>query len=201
MANHRVNRPERKVPGTSSRNIRIIGGNWRRRQLAVPSRPGLRPTPNRVRETLFNWLADDLEGAVCLDLFAGSGALGFEAASRGAGRVVLVERDAQLARHLQAQADLLDARMVQVVCADAIQWLACAAQCFDVVFVDPPYGSLDLPSLMSALHGHALVNGASKVYAEDAASDDRPIFPQHWSVLRKKRTGRVRYTLAAPPNL
>ena len=103
--------------------LRIIGGAWRSRRIRFPDRPGLRPTPDRVRETLFNWLGQDLTGRDCLDLYAGSGALGFEAASRGARRVVMVERDAAALRALQANRALLDAAAVAVVCADALEFL------------------------------------------------------------------------------
>ena len=198
MGNQRCSRTARKASGGVAGKVRIIAGQWRHRQLSVLPLAGLRPTPDRVRETLFNWLSADLQGARCLDLFAGSGALGFEAASRGAGKVVLIERDVQVARHLQEQADILGAHMVQVVCADATHWLAHTTQCFDVVFVDPPYGTVDLLPLMDRLHRHARINGASKVYAEASALDDRPIFPASWSLLREKRAGRVRYTLATP---
>ena len=151
-----------------------------------------------MRETLFNWIAPDLFGARCLDLFAGTGALGFEAASRGAEQVVLVERDAQVARHLRVQAQLLDATMVQVVCADALQWLARDSARFDLVFVDPPYGSENLPSLLTAMCRLGRVNAASRIYVEVAADSDQPVFPDGWTILRDKRAGRVRYYLATP---
>ena len=184
--------------GKMAGKVRIIAGQWRHRQLSVLPCPGLRPTPDRVRETLFNWISGELPGAACLDLYAGTGALGFEAASRGAEKVVMVERNANLARHLRAQAHALGANMVQVVCADAEHWLAHASECFDLVFIDPPYGSTDLPSLINALRRHGRVNAASRVYAEAAADDARPVFPDGWSLLREKRAGRVRYYLAAP---
>ena len=187
-----------KTPHKASGTVRIIAGLWRHRQLSVLPWPGLRPTPDRVRETLFNWIAPDLFGARCLDLFAGTGALGFEAASRGAEQVVLVERDAQVARHLRVQAQLLDATMVQVVCADALQWLARDSARFDLVFVDPPYGSENLPSLLAAMCRLGRVNAASRIYVEVAADSDQPVFPDGWTILRDKRAGRVRYYLATP---
>ena len=194
MATKRSTKGSRKAIG----NVRIIAGRWRHRQLSVVSRPGLRPTPDRVRETLFNWLSTDVQGATCVDLFAGTGVLGFEAASRGATKVILVERDPELVQHLRAQALALDAHMVEIVCADATKWLADAGEHFDLVFVDPPYGSLNLPELMSALCRHGRVGAASKVYAEVAADNDQPVFPQGWTLLRDKRAGRVRYYLATP---
>lgn len=183
-----------RLPGA----VRIIAGQWRRRQLPVLQRTGLRPTPDRVRETLFSWLANDLNGASCVDLFSGTGALGIEAASRGARKVILVERDPQLAAHLRAQVQALQACMVEVVCADALLWFERAGECFDVVFVDPPYGSVDLPALMNSLWRHGCVNSNSRVYAEVDANHDGAVFPDSWSLFRHKRAGRVRYYLAIP---
>lgn len=194
MANQRSRKRADKMPG----KVRIIAGQWRHRQLSVLPRTGLRPTPDRVRETLFNWLGLDVHGATCLDLFAGSGALGFEAASRGAAKVTLVERDPALAEHLRMQAHALGANTVQVVCADATQWLVQDSASFDLAFIDPPYGSMDLPLLMQALQRHGRVNAASRVYVETAVSDARPVFPNDWLVLRDKRAAGVRYYLATP---
>ncbi len=120
--------------------VRIIGGQWKRSKLAVLDRPGLRPTPNRVRETLFNWLGQDLGGWRCLDAFAGTGALGFEAASRGAAEVVMLERDSALGRQLRDVRERLNARQVRIEVADALAWMArCEEARFELVFVDPPF--------------------------------------------------------------
>lgn len=122
--------------------VRIIGGLWKRSKLAVPARPGLRPTPDRVRETLFNWLGQDLSGLRCLDAFAGSGALGFEAASRGAVQVLLCEQDPGLAASLRANAERLKATQIKVQRGDAIAVLKSAARAsWDLVFLDPPFGA------------------------------------------------------------
>jgi len=124
------------------RQVRIVGGAWKRSKLPVADRPGLRPTPDRVRETLFNWLGQSLDGWRCVDAFAGSGALGFEAASRGALDVVLVERDAVLVASLKAVQQRLGGQNVRVERADALQWLARAAErSVDLVFLDPPFDS------------------------------------------------------------
>ncbi|WP_300444829.1 16S rRNA (guanine(966)-N(2))-methyltransferase RsmD [Zoogloea sp.] len=137
--------------------IRIIGGDWRSRLIDVRTVKSLRPTPDRVRETLFNWLGQDLDGKRCLDLFAGSGALGFEAASRGAEQVVMIEYDPVAVAALQANAKTLQATRVQIVRGDALKFARSANQTFDVVFVDPPYraGWIEriaplLPDLLSA---------------------------------------------------
>ena len=135
-----------------AREVRIIGGAWKRSKLPVGEGEGLRPTPDRVRETLFNWLGQDLSGWRCLDAFAGSGALGFEAASRGADQVVMVERDRHLVRTLGEVKVRLSAEHVRVDNADAIAWMArCAADSFELVFLDPPFGTpLAEPSLDAA---------------------------------------------------
>ena len=135
-------KPAPRAPkGQPSHEVRIIGGQWRRTRLKVLDKPGLRPTPDRVRETLFNWLGQDLRGLRCLDAFAGSGALGFEAASRGAVEVLMLELDPGLATHLRSQAQRLQASQVRVQTGDALAGLRQAsAGAWDVVFLDPPFG-------------------------------------------------------------
>lgn len=144
---------ERPVGTEMKHEVRIVGGQWKRSKLPVADRPGLRPTPDRVRETLFNWLGQDLSGWRVLDAFAGSGALGFEAASRGAAEVVMLERDAGLARTLGEVKARLNAAPVQVVAADALAWMARAApNRFDLVLLDPPFDAgLHAPALAAAL--------------------------------------------------
>jgi 16S rRNA (guanine(966)-N(2))-methyltransferase RsmD len=143
--------PRRALP----REVRIIGGQWKRSKLPVADLPGLRPTPDRVRETLFNWLGQDLTGWRCLDAFAGSGALGFEAASRGADQVVLLERERRLAATLNDTKARLKAEQVRVDNADALTWMArCAAASFELVFLDPPF---DAPLMAPALAAAARV--------------------------------------------
>src|SRR6185369_8115241 len=135
------------TPGT----LRVIGGKYRSRLLRVPARPGLRPTPDRVRETLFNWLGQDLSGLACLDLFAGSGALGFESASRGAARVVLVEKDRIALAELERSRLELGASQVEIVRSDALIFLRQKNARFDVVFLDPPFRQNDLPAILADL--------------------------------------------------
>lgn len=180
--------------------VRIIAGRWRRRLLPVPDTPGLRPTPDRVRETLFNWLAADLPGARCLDLFAGTGVLGLEAASRGASRVVLVERDVDIVAHLRRQVLALGAGdVVQVERADAGSWAPIGEEHFDVVFVDPPYGSVDFPVLVESLLARGLLTANARIFIESEVGAPQVIVPAGWRVLRERRAGRVRYHLVAPP--
>ena len=159
----------RRAPRELPREVRIIGGQWKRTKLPVADRPGLRPTPDRVRETLFNWLGQTLAAWRCVDAFAGSGALGFEAASRGAGEVVLLERDPVLAAQLQATQQRLGATTVTIERVDALAWLARSAPAsFDLVFLDPPFD--DPHTLSLALVAAArVVRVGGFVYAEAAA--------------------------------
>jgi len=145
--------------GAGRNHVRIIGGEWRSRIISFPSRPDLRPTPDRVRETVFNWLGQDLTGKSCLDLFAGSGALGFEAASRGAARVVLIERDAVALKALTDNARVLGAFGVEVKHADALEFLRDDKAHYDVVFIDPPFRAEYLPRVFAAL-SQRLATGA-----------------------------------------
>lgn len=177
------------------REVRLIGGEWKRSKLPVADRPGLRPTPDRVRETLFNWLGQDLSGWRCLDAFAGSGALGFEAASRGAASVVLLERDPQLARALQAVRERLKAEQVRIECSDALNWMARSAPAaFDLVFVDPPFDAgLSLPALAAA---RRVVAGGGFVYLEAGAPlSAEAATSAGVSVYRQGRAGAVHFHL------
>ncbi len=170
--------------------VRIVGGAWRSRMISVPSRPGLRPTPDRVRETLFNWLGQDLAGLSCLDLFAGSGALGFEAASRGARRVVMVESDQATIATLRASRAALGAERVEIVSSDAFAYLAAASERFDVVFLDPPFRQNALSAVLEVLP--PCLAPQARAYLEAAS----PLAaPEPWRELRRKRTGQVSYQL------
>ena len=161
-------KPAVAVRGTASHDIRIIGGQWRRTPIKVLDKPGLRPTPDRVRETLFNWLGQDLTGWRCVDAFAGTGALGLEAASRGATQVLALEQDPELVRLLQQHAERLKAPMLQVQRADAVAAMQrLTAESFDVVFLDPPFdGPWFEPALQAAVR---LVPVGGWVYLEAPA--------------------------------
>ena len=184
--------PARVSAATAPHEVRIIGGQWRRSRLPVADAPGLRPTPDRVRETLFNWLGQDLAEWRCLDAFAGTGALGFEAASRGAASVLLVERDRRLAEGLRRVKARLQAEAVEVLCAsaqDVMQGLA--PDSLDLVFLDPPYGQgLLMPALQAAAR---VVTPGGWVYVED----DQPLAecPAPWVVHRQGRAGMVHHHL------
>jgi 16S rRNA (guanine966-N2)-methyltransferase len=170
--------------------IRIIAGEYRGRRIKVASRPGLRPTPDRVRETLFNWLGQWLDGLSCLDLFAGSGALGFEAASRGAARVVMVESDRAACSALEAARNKIGARAVELVRGDANEYLARARERFDVVFLDPPFRQNALPTVLKPLEGW--LAQAARVYIESAIPAEPGV---RWRELKRARAGQVSYQL------
>ena len=176
--------------------VRIIGGTWRGRRVGfVPA--GVRPTPDRVRETLFNWLAPRLPGARVLDLCAGSGVLGFEALSRGAAGAVLVEHDRAQAARLRAEATRLGAAAAQVCGADAraaVRALAGTGATFDVAFIDPPYASGLAAVLMHDLDGAGVLAPAACVYLETPAREPVPV-PPGWQVHRSGRAGEVGYHL------
>lgn len=168
--------------------IRIIAGQWRGRRLPVLDRPGLRPTGDRMRETLFNWLMPELPGARCLDLFAGTGALGLEAASRGAEEVVLVERDPACAEHLRKVcAELPGNPSMQVVSADALAWLASSPRPrFHLVFIDPPFANDAWQSVCDALP--PWLARPAWVYLETPADGEPPKLSADWSLHRQLRT-------------
>ena len=183
--------PKRELP----REVRIIGGQWKRSKLAVADTPGLRPTPDRVRETLFNWLGQDLTGWRCLDAFAGSGALGFEAASRGADQVVLIERERRLAASLTEAKLRLKAETLRVECADALAWMArCPAASFELVFLDPPFdASLIERAVELAVR---LVVPQGFVYVEVAqALPPEPLAALGLTLHRQGRAGAVHFHL------
>jgi len=181
---------KRRSRGLAPGRVRIIGGAWRSRLIAVPAVAALRPTPDRVRETLFNWLGQDLSGLACLDLFTGSGVLGFEAASRGAARVVMVEQDRAALAALERSRAALSAEQVSIVAADVSQWLARAGERFDVVFLDPPFRQNALPALLDELPP-CLVHGA-RVYAEGPALIEAAA---PWRELNRGRAGLVHFQL------
>ncbi len=182
-----VKRPVASLPN----EVRIIGGRWKRCKLPVANRPGLRPTPDRVRETLFNWLGQNLSGWRCLDAFAGSGALGFEAASRGAAEVTLLERDLVLARSLGVSKTRLKVDVLKVECADALAWMQrCAPASFELAFIDPPFDSeLSLPALKAAAR---VVVADGFVYLESSrAYGDVELLPLGFKLHRHARAGAV----------
>ena len=171
--------------------VRIIGGEWRSRLLNFPDAEGLRPTADRVRETVFNWLGQTLEGRSCLDLFAGSGALGFEALSRYAKHVTLVEKNSRVHAALKENAAKLGAQKFELIFADGLQWLKQDGRVYDVIFLDPPFAAELLPKMWPLLAERLGPDGV--VYIESAA----PLtVPEGWALWRSGKAGVVYYGLA-----
>ena len=173
--------------------VRIIGGKWRGRKLTVLDSPGLRPTPDRIRETLFNWLSPYIDGAECLDLFAGTGVLGFEALSRGAAKVVMVEQNRALADQLQVQCHELGADALKIICDDASSWLKRCNQSFDIIFIDPPYASGQTGKMTQQLLNCDCLKSGALIYIEsDRKITD--IAPQ-MQVYKNSKAGAVEFQL------
>lgn len=170
--------------------VRINGGELRSRVIGFPDAEGLRPTPDRVRVTLFNWLGQTLYGRTCLDLFAGSGALGFEAASRGAERVVMVEKNPVVLRALQDNIKKLACTNVAAYCRDGLEFASRDEQRYDVIFLDPPFGSDYLPRLLEILPQRLNENGV--LYVESGAAIS---VPEPWQVIKSGKAGQVHYQL------
>jgi 16S rRNA (guanine966-N2)-methyltransferase len=182
--------------------LRIIGGMWRGRKLRFPPSPEIRPTPDRVRETLFNWLAARLPGARCLDLFAGSGALGLESLSRGAAHVTFVERDAAAARELRARLSEWGATSAEVEHGDALRFLGSGGsaaggigQPFDIVFLDPPFDSDFLTLAADRLENGGWLAPGALIYVECPARTGLPPLPPAWTATKAKQAGEVGYHL------
>jgi 16S rRNA (guanine966-N2)-methyltransferase len=170
--------------------VRIGGGEWRSRLLAFPDVPGLRPTPDRVRQTVFNWLGQQMQGLTCLDLFSGTGIMGFEALSRGASSAVLVEKSHAVYQSLSQNKQLLKAENVQILNMDALQFLAGNKQLFDVIFLDPPYNQGWMEKLQQQIGEHLTPEGLVYAEAEFGIESDT-----NWQVLKQGKAGNVYYHL------
>jgi 16S rRNA (guanine966-N2)-methyltransferase len=196
--------PTRQRPGKRksarlrrARNeLRIIGGTWRGRRVKFPDVAAIRPTPDRVRETLFNWLQHDIAGRRCLDLFAGSGALGLEALSRGAAQVVFVDREHAVIEQLRATFALLGARGTGLEQRDALRFLEGDSRPFEIVFLDPPFNANLLPGVCTALETRGWLAPGALIYLEVPAHEALPELPANWRLLKSGRAGEVGYHLA-----
>jgi len=184
----------KKPPQAAAGQIRIIGGQWRGRKLPVPNSPGLRPTTDRVRETLFNWLAPVIQGARCLDCFAGSGALGLEALSRYAGSATLLEFERPVAQQLEKNLALLQGKGT-VVNTNTLGWLAGNGQPFDVVFLDPPFRKGLLAETVTLLEQQGWLADEAWIYVEAEAESAAADVPANWQLHREKVAGQVAYRL------
>jgi 16S rRNA (guanine966-N2)-methyltransferase len=190
--------PKSQKPAPGKRNsLRIVGGGWRGRRVHFPDSPGLRPTPDRVRETLFNWLQFSLAGARCLDLFAGSGALGLEALSRGAREVVFVDEAAAVAESLREELERLGgtarARVLQTT---AERYLGTPGEPFDLIFLDPPFGQGALAQPITLVEAGGWIEPGGAVYLECERQAGAPLLPPGWDLVKSKSAGEVGYYLA-----
>lgn len=183
----------------NNETVRIIAGRWRGRKLHFPVLAGLRPSSDRLRETLFNWLMRDIAGANCLDLFAGSGALGFEALSRGASSVVLLDTAAQAVKALRDNAEQLSASEAMIYQDDAMAFLRQTERRFDIIFLDPPFDSDFLSAALATIHDRSLLNDHGLIYIEYAKGDSPDL--SAWQVKKEKAAGRVVYGLLARKSL
>lgn len=189
-----MTQPKNKRKPTNQ--LRIIGGQWRGRKLSFPDVQHLRPTGDRIRETLFNWLQTEIIGAHCLDLFAGSGALGFEALSRGASQVLFVENSSKAVQQLKDNCRLLSCSELQIIQDDALRLLNTRpASKFNVVFLDPPFQFAILPKIIKLLTENGWLETGAKIYMEMDADSDAVEIPENWSLLKDKVTGQVKYQL------
>lgn len=181
-----------------SNSVRIIAGEYRSRKLEFPSLEGLRPTADRIRETLFNWLQDSIQGETCLDLFAGSGALGFEALSRGASQVDFIEQNTSAANSIRGNIERLDAKHGNVYCADAFEWLDRYVQDskqYGLVFLDPPFKGETLASAIVKLESANLLRDGGLVYIEREKQSNEDGLPSNWVEIKNKSAGLVQFGL------
>lgn len=176
----------------SSGKIRIIAGKWRGRKLDVIDYPGLRPTPDRVRETLFNWIQQEIVGARCLDLFAGTGALAFEALSRGASEVIMVESNPEIIESLNRHAQTLGSENHTIQLADAMSWLKQGVQGFDIIFLDPPFKQGYVEKCCALIIEESLLNTNGLLYIE---SEKNVELPDGWQLKKQKNAGQVQSML------
>lgn len=178
--------------------MRIIGGSLRSRKLEFPDADGLRPTADRIRETLFNWLQDEVAGETCLDLFAGSGAIGFEAISRGAKEVVFIEKNAVVCDAIAENIRRMQIGNAEIVNGNALHWLGQktnSSRKFGLVFLDPPFGDDIIYQVCAKLAASRIMKGGTKIYIESGAELDATELPSGWIMKKSKRTGSVRYYL------
>ena len=190
-------KPQKKTKQTAVGQVRVIGGEWRGRKLPVPDAKGLRPTPDRIRETLFNWLQFSIAGKTCLDAFTGSGALAVEALSRGALKVTALERDSKVTQQLGILLTPLAGKRLALVNTDALRWLETQhAQTFDLVFLDPPFGEPLLEPACQLLEEKGWLAEGALIYVEQAKQQAGLItLPSNWVLQKDKQVGDVHFSL------
>ena len=179
--------------------VRIIGGQWRGRKIAVPDELGVRPTPDRVRETLFNWLKPHLRDAICLDAYAGSGALGFEALSRGAKNVTFVDSNPAIIKQLEETAEILKTDAIDIVLAKFPRQFTPSSKSgeakFNIVFLDPPFSKNYLPGACHFLEDQQLLAKNALIYIECEARLEELDIPDNWEIIKQQQAGDVQYCL------
>lgn len=177
--------------------LRIIGGQWRSRRLSFIAAEGLRPTTDRVRETLFNWITPNIPGARCLDLFTGSGALGLEALSREARSVTFIDLSPHVISSLKNNLQTLQASNAEIICTDSVKWLKNAAPetAYDIIFIDPPFRCNLVAQCVELLEFSNVLKAGTYIYIEIEKEATQPNFPQNWRLHREKEAGQVRYML------
>ncbi|NRN29369.1 16S rRNA (guanine(966)-N(2))-methyltransferase [Photorhabdus heterorhabditis] len=185
----------KKSQQQSKGQIRIIGGKWRSRKLPVPNSPGLRPTTDRVRETLFNWLAPVIQEARCLDCYAGSGALGLEALSRYAAQATFIEYERNVAKQLSANLALLDTQNTEIINDSALNYLSQPGTPYDVIFLDPPFRQGMLAKTIKLLEEQSWLADKSWIYVEAESESAAADVPDNWQLHREKVAGQVAYRL------
>ena len=178
-------------------SVRIISGKYKSRKVTFPSRPEIRPTGNRIRESLFNWIQLEISSSRCLDLFAGSGALGIEALSRGAATAIFIESDRQAAFYLEENLRYLDAENGSVMVADAINWLKCSKDIdpFNIVFLDPPFQGNLLIDCVHLLESNHMISDQGSIYIETETELNQRVLPVSWRLKHRKQAGKVHYYL------
>lgn len=187
--------PHSSITNKPAGNVRIIAGLWRGRKLPVYDAEGLRPTTDRVKETLFNWLAQHLPMSRCLDLFSGSGSLGFEAASRQANQVTMIELNPQAYQQLQKNRDTLNANNIDIIHTNALDFLSNQGTPYDIVFIDPPFRKELIHTTLDYLENHNWITEDSLIYIESEKEWDGSDIPASWELYREKYAGQVCYRL------
>ena len=182
---------------SAPQQVRIIAGCWKGRNIPVIKKESVRPTPNRVRETVFNWLQDALPGSYCLDLFAGSGVLGIESVSRGAAHATIVDLDREIIELLNLQLKLLETNVVDLVCADSVEYIYNTGQQFDIVYLDPPFQKFDLNKLLDQVKAANILKPHAQIYMESLPGQLPQELPSNWQWRRQSKASQVSYGLIA----
>ncbi|MFQ5469087.1 MAG: 16S rRNA (guanine(966)-N(2))-methyltransferase RsmD [Gammaproteobacteria bacterium] len=191
-----MNQPLNKNKRQGTSTLRIIAGQWRSRRIPFASFAGVRPTSDRIRETLFNWIQPIIEGADCLDLFAGSGALSFEALSRGANRCIMIDQDIRVIQQLQQNVSLLDAGNAEIIWSDTLNYLSSPPWPFDIVFLDPPFRDNILEDCCFRLEQSRWLAPQARIYLECDKRHQLTELPESWELVHSKSAGQVAYHLA-----